>query len=228
MNPTNEHSLEQSEERAISELIDLDIEMAEAVLSAITSGEVLEKIPVVKGIRALYDVVACVRDKLLLRKLEIFINRIADIPRDKRVQMVNKLRSDQTYGEHIGEHIIEIIDKIDGRRKPAMMGAIFAALANNEIDVKMFNRLSAAIKGLPPFDIDTVRRMGFDLYQPAQTIRDGKEDIEHESLQAITNAGLAATESTYRGLSYRINQIGAMFVKLNLDRFNDSGEPSRQ
>src|ERR1700723_1659431 len=115
MNPPNEHSLEQSEETAISELIDLDIEMAEAVLSAITSGEVLEKIPVVKGIRALYDVVACVRDKILLRKLEIFINRIADIPRDKRVQMVNKLRSDQTYGEHIGEHIIEIIDKIDGR-----------------------------------------------------------------------------------------------------------------
>jgi hypothetical protein len=139
--------------------IDLREEYAQALVSALTSSKVLKSVPVVKTLAALVTAVTSVTDKLLIRKLGLFPGQLADVSAHDRQAMVDKLRTDRNYGEHVGEHMIELLDRVEGRRKPAMIGAAFAAFANHEIDSYMLSRLNCAIERLPVLDIEVARSL---------------------------------------------------------------------
>lgn len=107
-----------------------------------------------------------------------------------------------------------LLNRIDSHRKPAMIAAVFTAFAKQEIDTATLNRLLATIESLPSFEVETVRR--FNNASPEE-----RSDIALESLQALVNAGLATTQSTYGGLVYQPNQTCNTFVNLNIDKKPD-------
>ena len=178
---------------------------AEAALRALHVDALLEHIPVFKTTLAAASVVGSVRDHLLLKKIEGYLHAIAVLPAAERRDMVSRLSADATFDENLGEYLIELLDRIDGRRKPAMIGAVFAAYAFEQIDIKELLRLNLAIQALPALEIDSVRSL---------------HGAERLSAQAIANAGLAEPQEVSGRILYELNATGAKFLELELDAIN--------
>jgi len=188
---------------------DIAAEYAEAALEALHVEDLLEHIPVFKSALVAAKVIGSVRDHLLLKKMAIYLHAITVIPANERRSMIGRLAADSTFDEALGEYLIELLDRVDGRRKPAMVGAVFAAYAFETIDARMLLRLNWAIMNLPSMEIDSVRALG--------TPRS-----DRLSMQAIVNAGLAEVIDAASGAAYRLNATGAKFIELELDEINPS------
>src|SRR5205807_9135007 len=87
----------------------------------------------------------------------------------------------------VGSHLVEVLDRVDSHRKPAMLGYSFLAYAQGKINgAQQLQRLISAIERLPSAEIDSVR--------PFLNSRDNtpeRDRMHAESIQALVNAGLA-------------------------------------
>jgi hypothetical protein len=206
----------QRERDALATLNDLAAEIGQSAIEAIVSKDIFAQLPFAKGLVAAANLVASVRDMLLMQKIESFLRRLGSIPQEDRIDMIRRLEDDPAYTESVGEHLVELLDRLEGRRKAAMAGDAFAAFARKEIDRLMLRRLSYAIERLPSMEIDTVRR-----FVDSINSQPDRDLIDQESLQALGNAGLVfpVTSAPYGGsrTTYRANATCQKFVDLNLD-----------
>ena len=205
-----------NEKRTDDKIVDLVQEYAQRALDVLTSDDVLKLIPGVKTFVVGAAAVRTVRDEMLLTKLETFMTAFSDVPAEQRQAMIDRLASDATYRRKLGEHIIEVLDRLESHRKPKIAGEIFAAFARGEIDLTLLQRLLNAIERLPAVEIDTVRR-----FVDTQSDSTERARIDRESIQALIGAGLVATgiSSPIGGGSvfYYANTTCQKFVELNLD-----------
>jgi hypothetical protein len=210
----------QRETEAQGELSDVAADYAEAALDALHVDDLLGHIPIVRTALAAAKVIGSVRDHLLLRKIAIYLHAISAIPAAERRAMVERLTLDPAFKENVGEHLIELLDRVDGRRKPAMIGAVFTALAFDQITVKTLRRLNSAIQYLPAEEIDAVRALDTYNQTRSELARENRKPPDRESMQAIANAGLAEPDSLASGIWYNLNDTGTAFLRLELDRIN--------
>jgi hypothetical protein len=198
---------------AVNEVNDVAAEYARAALDALHAEDLLGHIPVVRTALAAAKVVGSLRDHLLLKKVGIFLYAISSIPSADRRNMVQRLGADPAFGENLGEHIIELLDRMDGRRKPAMAGAVFTAFAFAQIDAKTLRRLNSAIQNLSIVEVDSLRELD-------AAGRKGLPD--RIAVQALSTAGLAEPEFSSNGIQYQLNEVGRIFLELELDRIRPS------
>jgi hypothetical protein len=196
------------------ELIDLVQDYAQRAVEALCAADVLKEIPIIKTALVAKDAITSIRDEMLLQKLRACLTELSDMPQGERQQMVSKLESDPAYGRRVGEHLIELLDRVESQRKPAMVGKAFAAYGRGKIQLAMLQRLIGAIERLPTYEIDTVRRFVNSSNDPPE-----RQRIDPESIQALTIAGLTAPAIGPIGgnLGYNWNPTCSMFVELNLD-----------
>lgn len=211
MNETDSGGSATRRAEAVNEVSDVAAEYARATLDALHVEDLLGHIPVVRTSLAAAKAVGSLRDHLLLKKVGIFLYAIASIPSVDRRSMVQKLGADPVFGENLGEHLIELLDRLDGRRKPAMVGAVFTAFAFAQIDVKTLRRLNSAIQNLSIIEVPSLREL-------EATGRQG----DRIAMQALSNAGLAEPEFSSSGTRYQLNEVGRMFLELELDRIRPS------
>jgi hypothetical protein len=119
---------------AISDVLQ---EWGQLALEAMRSDNVLGHIPAVKTVAGFAKAAIGIKDQIFTRKLEKFLTGLSDVAPDERREMVRRLEADPAYGRKIGEHIIELLDRIESHRKPSMLGAVFAAFAAREFDETM-------------------------------------------------------------------------------------------
>jgi hypothetical protein len=151
-----------------------------------------------------------VRDQLFQQKLFTFLRSLNSIPKDERAAMIEKLDNDADYGRKVGEHLIELIDRIEKHKKPRMLARIFRAYNSAEIDATMLHRLLHAVEHLPAFEISAVRR----LCAGAPVV----PDKEGETLQSLSVAGLMYTQSGFGSLVYVAAPAAEAFLRLELDQ----------
>jgi hypothetical protein len=198
---------------AVNEVSDVAAEYARATLDALHVEDLLGHIPVVRTALAAAKAVGSLRDHLLLKKVGIFLYAISSIPSADRRKMVQKLGADPAFGENLGEHLIELLDRLDGRRKPAMAGAVFTAFAFSQIDAKTLRRLNSAIQNLSIVEVGSLR----ELHAAG---RQGLPD--RIAVQALSTAGLVEPEFSSNGIEYLLNEVGRVFLELELDRIRPS------
>jgi hypothetical protein len=200
------------------ELNDVVAAYGEAALQALHIDDLLGHIPVFKTGLAAAKLIGSLRDHLLLQKLGIFLHAISAIPAPERRAMVERLAADPDLDENVGEHLIELLDRVDGRRKPAMIGAVFTAFAFEEISVRTLRRLNSAILDLAASEIGAVRLLDAYNKSRSEPAQEKGQPPERESMQAIANAGLAEPVSLAGGIWYTLNETGAAYLTLELDR----------
>lgn len=186
-------------------------ELGESLIKVIFSEDVAGRVPMVKSIVDAVLLARTLRDTFLERKLRKFVSGLSDISKWELQDTVSRLEADPSYSRRVGEHLVELMDRIDSHRKPLMVAAVFAAYAKRQIDVTIFNRLLAAIEALPSFEIDTVRR--FSDATPEERL-----SMPVESLQTLVNGGFATAASAFDALVFDPNATCKAFVDLNLDR----------
>lgn len=189
---------------------DVLCEYAELGIDAALSEGLLRDLPFVGTLVAIGRVGFNINDRLLIRKLVLFLGPLDKVPPQKRREMVERLESDPKYGRKVGEHLIELLDRIESHRKPQMVAAVFRAYAEGAIDAVMLHRLNYAIERLPSADVGAVRE--FRDQTPNERTK-----LSVVTLQSLMNAGLANAVSGFGSLVYEPNEVCEGFLQLNLD-----------
>lgn len=193
-------------------LTDVVQDYAQTTLQVIFSDNVLGHIPVIRTLAAVRAGFVTVRDEILIRKLEVFLTALDEVAPEQRRQMIHRLEADANYGRRVGEHLIELLDRVDSRRKPLMIARVFRAFAEQRITDTELHRLLNAVERIPTSEIDAIRR-----FVNTATTATAAQQVDEESLNAIATAGLLKTQSGFGGLVYQPNRTCAIFLDLNLD-----------
>jgi hypothetical protein len=178
-----------------------------AIDSQLAEG-LLREVPVVGTVLALANAGATIRDAIFVKKLCKFLSSFDGTSQLERDEMIRQLEEDLSYSRNVGEHLTELLDKMDMHRKPAMLGRVFLSFMRGQIDVRTLNRLNTAIEHLPFYEIDAVRRI-YEAYQ-----RDGHTDEKLETYASLENAGLVNAKSGWSDLC-------KYFIDLELDKVSD-------
>jgi len=194
--------------------VDTFEEYAQSVTELICSN--VEHVPIIKAIDALARTALSVRDHILERKILACLRALKEVPTDHLRDMVARLESDPSYGRKVGQHVVEVLDRVDSHRKPAMIGAVFAGYARGAIELRMLYRLNDSIERLSTIDIDSVRR--FKEWHDTRQQRPLQTGSVGFSISELHHAGFTHMQSTYGGLGYIPNDICAAYVSLNLDK----------
>jgi hypothetical protein len=201
-----------NEDQANAELEVIE-ECGQGVVDILLSNKALEHVPVVKMLVVAIKAVTSIKDVILLQKIVGFLTALPDVPITHRIEMVRKLESDPGYNRKVGQHLIELLERVDSYRKPAMIGRVFAAYAMGRIDLMSLQRLNTAIERLPTHEIDTVRRIA----DAVASNRAALGTIDSESTYAVINAGLAYIEGGFGGGGLETTKTCANFLELQLD-----------
>jgi hypothetical protein len=150
-----------------------------------------------------------VRDRLFQKKLFMFLASMNSMPKAERAEMIEKLGADPDYDRKVGEHLIEILDRLETHKKPRMLARVLRAYGAGEIDATMFHQLVHAIEHLPVFAIPAVRK--FSLTNPPNL---GAET----AIQLYFGmAGLAVPQTSWDGTAYDPTPVAEAFLRLELD-----------
>jgi hypothetical protein len=190
-------------------LDDLATDYAELGLDGIIDSDVVSEIPVVKSLVSVVRMGIGIRDRLFARKLFNFLIGFRGINDWERRDMVSRLEADPEYGRRVGEHLTELLDRIETVKKPLMVARVFRAYANKVIDATMLHRLCSTIERLPAFEIGHVTRFR---YAPV-----GQSGLPLESVANLQTAGLIEVGWTTSGMYFSPNEVAKMFVTLELD-----------
>lgn len=194
-------------------IIDLLKEYGEVGVDAILKEGALKDIPIINTIVALAKTGVSISDRILINKIMKFLTPMSQLTEDERQEMIEKLETDPAYGRKVGEHLVELLDKIDSDQKPGMIAAVFIAYAKGEIDIDMLNRLNVATESLPSFEVHQVRQ-----FHGMQ--QEDRANMNVVTLQALMTAGLASAVSGWGCLVYQPSEVCEAFLKLNLDACN--------
>jgi len=134
--------------------IDTVSEVAELALDAALDEEILKDIPVfgwiVRGARVVIDV----RDRILLKKIALFLNPLNQIDENQRLAFVNRVLRNDTEKRKFGEKIILLLDRQESFEKSNFLGTIFAAYLRSEIERWEFDGIAAGIDTASIMDLN--------------------------------------------------------------------------
>jgi hypothetical protein len=209
---------EEREREATNSWVDTAAEMGEEALSVITHEEFLEHIPLVKLGIAVARAAASIRDQLLLKKILAFLRGLSSISKEQREEMVQRLAEDRHYSESVGEYLIELLDRLDGRRKTLMAAAAFRAFAEKNIDVRTLFRLTHAIEMVQLREMSTMRKSKEKLAKGMLYV---DQDADGISMQSLSGANLlvpiVGATSGGKVAAWNLTDLGEQFLNLELD-----------
>lgn len=159
MSESDNLELSMEETLRSDEVVSIASEAAELGIDSAFADGLLRDVPIVSILVSLGKIGLTIRDRLFVQKLLKFLRELKDISPEERQGMVDKLEADLGYGRKVGEHLIEILEKVDAHRKPEMTARVFSAYVKGRIDIRTFHRLNNAIEKLPFYEIDTVRKV---------------------------------------------------------------------
>ena len=198
-------------------------DIAQYIVDGIASADIASHIPGIKHVVTFARAFNAVRDRMLLLKIAQFFEAFSNVSLADKMMMAQSLEADPKYRRKVGQHILELLDRVDSHRKPSMCGYAFAAFARGEINATLLQRLLSAIERVPAIEIDLVRIM----------VEAGPGEVwaavDRETKTALGNAGLLDLQMTMDGNMYDLNPTARAFVSLGLDtKTAESGSSSSE
>ena len=191
------------------DIASLGKDYAELGIDAFLSDGILKDIPLVSTFLAAAKLGISVRDRILIKKIIDFLVPFQNVSTTKRRQMVERLEMDPDYGRKVGEHLLCILERIDGHKKPRMTSLVFKAYLENKIKANMLHLLINAIESLPAFEIDQVKSF-------LEMSDDERAQLNPILLQSLGNSGLSKVISGYGRLVYKPSEVCERFVEICL------------
>ncbi len=193
-------------------LIKISSDAAELTLDQMLDQGLLRDIPIfgcfVNFIKAGLDI----KNYLFLKKVYSFLSHFKDIPEKKRIKFVEELKGNDPFRKKIGQNLLLVLDKLNDMSKPDMLGRVFKAYIEEEIDFLNLSRLSNAIEKINIHDISFL----VSYYSGQEKVDNSVEDPR----QALTNCGLLMLFPSASigggGFFYKRNNLGELFIKVAL------------
>lgn len=203
--------MKNEDESKKNEIQNISTSLIEVCVDVLLKDGLLKDIPFSSTILSFYKINSSIKDKMLINKIIAFLSNIDGVSKDDRVDAIERLETDEKYNRDVGVFLVEVLDRLDSHKKPAMLAKIFKSFVKKEISIDMFYRLSSVVERIALIDLPHIRpfHQGDSAYRASL-------DILVE--QSLINAGLTKHAQTLSGPSYSPNIVCEMFIELDLDK----------
>jgi hypothetical protein len=147
-----------------SNLENLGIDISELAIDNVLKDGLLKDIPIVSTIINLSRLGANVHDRLFLKKLLSFLNKIESIPSGKRKEVIKNIESSKKYRMKVGEKLLYIIDTCEDYEVSELVGFLFKAFIEEKITYDDFLKSSSVLKKLNIGDFKWFIKKGKNCY----------------------------------------------------------------
>ncbi len=153
--------IEQSIEKTLelSDLTNINIDLAEVTIDSIMNDGLLKEIPIVSSIVGFAKFGIKTLDYILLKKILKFLTQLNSTTIEERQKFIRDVETNETYNKKVGLALILILDKLEDLEKPEILGKLLAASIKGIIDYQTFLRLSYLIQKLFIPDLEYVRKI---------------------------------------------------------------------
>jgi hypothetical protein len=128
-----------------SELNEVVGDALEIALDSVLEEGILKEIPIISAIVRLGKTTVAIRDRILVKKLLLFLRGISEVSQEERAQFVSKLETNHSFRTLVGETLILLIDRHDHLGKPEILAKIFNGYIREEIDYDTYLRLATSV-----------------------------------------------------------------------------------
>jgi len=180
---------------------DLATDYAEIGLDMIFDNEVVKEIPFVKTIIGIAKGGIWVRERHFVKKMLVFFEHYhkGNLPEDKRLAFIEKMKNDVKYKEKVVDHITIFIDRFVEHEKSEILANLLLAHLNEKFDWKCFRLLSICLDNLNLQGVPLIEAMS----KKEKPYYEG--DLSPTTDEAVlTSSGAAIRWGTH----YQISTIG--------------------
>ncbi|KPM33550.1 Hypothetical protein I595_453 [Croceitalea dokdonensis DOKDO 023] len=136
-----------------SELPSLAKDYTELAIDGLMDDGILKDIPLVGTVIGVMKFGNSLNKHLSAKKLYKFLFELQSIPLEKRIKKIDEINSSEKYQSNVGEMLFELLEKIESDGKPEIIGKLFKAYIEENIDFHTFLRLSHIIKNIFYYDL---------------------------------------------------------------------------
>jgi len=193
-----------------TELVDLGEDLLEKGLDSLLKEGIVKEIPFVKFIIAMHETYITISDKILIKKLVLFLKKLNELPESTINKFISEINNNSKFKIKVGNKLLLLLDKNDDFEKSVMMAEVFKVYISKEIDYNTFQLLSHAINNTFIENIKVLKDVCEKLSSNYQ--------INPEVLENLFQSGLLSLESHMilggNGLVYKPNNLGSLLVKI--------------
>lgn len=143
----NPSSLEKSLIKSITlpKLHEVLGDLGEIGLDSVMEDGLAKDIPFIGSVIRLHATFVGIKERLFLKKVVHFLYELSEIPAHERQEWSEKLETNPDEQRKVGEAIILLLDRLDSIEKAAIIGKIFRAHIEGEIDHQTCTLISSMV-----------------------------------------------------------------------------------
>ena len=135
------------------EALDLTKEWSQFGLEALISNDMLKHIPFLNTAVDLYKIGKSLRDRHLIKKIAVFLSRLAELSDDEKDTFIDEMSKHDKYGDTLCDKMLLILDKLDEAAKAEILGNLARMFAKRVISKDTFIRMTAVVERAVFYDL---------------------------------------------------------------------------
>ena len=139
------------------------MDSADSIIDYIANDEIISSLPVVGTLANIGKASISFRDRLLIKKISMFLKHIQTIPKSELDDFLSEIE-DEEYREKIGEKILILLDSADCDDKAKIIGALFKKLISKELSSDEFDMFSHTVDKINFFELHLLRHSHVNEY----------------------------------------------------------------
>jgi len=129
-----------------SELPSLAKDYAEIAIDGIMDDGILKDFPLVGSVVGFIKFGSSLNKHFASKKIYKFLYQLNTISEEKRIKKIDEINNSKKYQSNVGEMILELLENIESDYKPEIIGRLFKAVIEEEIDYNTYLRLADIVK----------------------------------------------------------------------------------
>ena len=131
-----------------ADLKSISINLAESLVDNLIEDGFAKEIPIIGTLLGVGKVFTGLREQLFLKKIIFFMSELADVPADKRFEMITSIDESDTYRTKVGEKLLYIIDTCEDHEKAQLIAAMFRAFIEEDLNYDEFLKSAQIIDNI--------------------------------------------------------------------------------
>lgn len=142
-----------------SDLPSLSKDFTEVAIDGVLDDGVLKDIPLVGGIVGLVKFGSSIYKYLTAKKIYKFLFELHKIPQQKRIDKIDQINNSKKYQSSVGEMTFELLERIESDGKPEIIGKLFRAVIEEEIDYSTYLKATHIVKTVFYYDLVKLKQV---------------------------------------------------------------------
>lgn len=194
----------------VTDLVDAGAGLLDGIINALSTGTLIEGIPVAGTIYKLFKTGVTVHEHLIVSKIARFLFQTGQIPLSERQAFLNEMNANPTYKRKVAENIVLLLDRADDMEKADVLGKLFGFYMSGAITYDLYRRYAGIVDKSHIPDLKRLLTVRDESYIEAPEL----SSIEIHALNALGLAGFPVIRAERTEVSTSLTELGKSLRKL--------------